>query len=146
MAGECRYAGTECHHCKAQPGELRQHRHGPCPGSPPFHHSPPAKPGLTTGGRGPCLSIFLYHEISHAAPAMMAIPARLTRNWTGIRLETSVKTKCAAKDRNTPRQKMPSECWPHRMAGRKKADFSAGQSRGTSRSVTIASDRKCRTR
>jgi hypothetical protein len=35
---------------------------------------------------------------------------------------TSTMAKCAAKDRNTPRQKISSEFWPHKMAGRSHAE------------------------
>ena len=62
---------------------------------------------------------------------MMMIPLTLTMMCMNTRFDTSVNTKWPAKDRKTPRQKIPSECWPHMIAGRAQADFSAGQSRGT---------------
>src|SRR5262249_6512761 len=52
-------------------------------------------------------------------------------------------TKWPAKDKNTPRQNVSSECWPHTIAGQKIQDLSAGQSRGTNATVMIASARKC---
>ena len=47
-----------------------------------LHASPPAKPGLAAGGRGPGprRSTLLYHEISAAAATMMAMPAMLTHD------------------------------------------------------------------
>src|ERR1700688_4483845 len=88
----------------------------------------------------------LYHEIKTAAATMMAIPEMLTITWVRTRLDTSVNTKWPANDRNTPRQKIPSECCPHTIAGHNTHDFSAGQSLGTSHTVITASERKCRIR
>ena len=76
----------------------------------------------------------------------MAMPNRLTITCVNTRLETSVNTKWPANDRNTPRQKISSECCPHTIAGQNTGDFSAGQSRGTNHTVITASDRKCRMR
>src|SRR5665811_2127653 len=100
------------------------------------------------GGRGPgpCRSMILYHEINAAAATIMAMPEMLTITCVSTRLDTSVNTKWPAKDRNTPRQEIPSECCPHTIAGQNTRDFSAGQSRGTNHTVITASDRKCRIR
>ena len=42
-----------------------------------------------------------------------------------------------AKAKNTPRQKISSECCPQRIAGRRYGDFSQGQSRGMKCTVTV---------
>jgi hypothetical protein len=47
------------------------------------------------------------------------------------------------KERNTPRQKISSECWPQTIAGHAHRDLRNGQSRGTNFTVTTASARKC---
>src|SRR6185437_12346106 len=119
--------------------QQRQHNEAP------LHASPPAKPGLAAGGRGPppFRSACLYHEINAATPTMIVIPAMLTMTCVSRRLETSVNTKWPAKERKTPRQKVSRECWPQTIAGQKIRDFNAGQSRGTSATVIIASERKC---
>src|SRR5690242_18583936 len=47
-----------------------------------------------------------------------------------------------ANAKNTPRQKISSECCPQRIAGCKYGDLSHGQSRGMKYTVTAASARK----
>src|SRR5262249_44787827 len=87
-------------------GEDRQRQHE-C--QPSRHASPPTYPGVAAGGRGPDpRSTRLYHESSAAAATIMPIPARLTNTWVNRRFDTSVKTKCPANDRNTPRQNVSS--------------------------------------
>ncbi len=52
-----------------------------------------------------------------------------------------------AKDKNTPRQKISSECRPQTIAGRSAGDFSAGQSFWIRlKTVMTANDGKCRMR
>src|ERR1700693_722611 len=87
-------------------------------------------------------SVGLYHVMNHAAATMSAIPAALTRNWTAIRLESSTRMTCPANARNVPKQKIASECRPHRMSGRKTGRCSGRQSRGTNLIVMAASARK----
>src|SRR5579862_1933463 len=103
----------------------------------PRHASPPANSGLAAGGRGPGprLSTPLYHVISAAKPTMMAMPAMLTAICVATRFDTSVNTKCPAKDKNTPRQNISSECWPHTITGHSNRVFKNGQSRGTNQTV-----------
>src|SRR5262245_61819798 len=111
-----------------------------------LHASPPARsasgvflrrdPGLRS-------SALLYHPSRPATATMTTIPTPLATNWTQTALDTSTIAKCAAKDRNTPRQKISSECWPQTMDGQAHHDFSNGQSRGTNRTVSTASARKC---
>src|SRR5471030_3093027 len=88
----------------------------------------------------------LYRDIRTAAATIMVLPEMLTITLASTVLENSVNTKCPANDRNTPRQKMPSECCPHTIAGQNTRDFNAGQLLGTSHTVITASDRKCRMR
>ncbi len=63
-----------------------------------------------------------------------------------IRVDSSVNTKCPAKDKNTPRQKISSKSRPQTIAATAAGDFSAGQSCGTSQTAMTANDRKCRMR
>src|SRR3954453_12320650 len=88
----------------------------------------------------------LYHENSHAAADMMMIPEILITKCVPGPPDTSASTKCPANARNTPRQKISSECWPHRISGRSQGDFSPGQSFGRNRTVIAASARKCANR
>src|SRR4030081_970025 len=85
----------------------------------------------------------LYHEINHAIADMMRIPEILISKCIAAPPETSASTKCPANARNTPRQKISRECWPHRINGRSQGDFSPGQSLGRKRTVMAASARKC---
>src|ERR1700733_1676535 len=85
----------------------------------------------------------LYHENSHAAADIMRIPETLITKCIPAPPETSASTKCPANARNTPRQKISSECCPHRISGRSQGDFKPGQSFGRKRTVTAASARKC---
>ena len=73
----------------------------------------------------------LYHDIRFAVPTMINMPARLMPTWISGPPEYSLMMNCPAKARNTPRQKISSECWPQTMAGRKIGDLRTGQSRGT---------------
>ena len=65
----------------------------------------------------------LYHVRSQATPTIIKMPNTLTAICIGIPGEISTFTKCAAKARNTPRQKISSECCPHRIAGLSQARF-----------------------
>src|ERR1700738_2699825 len=85
----------------------------------------------------------LYHEITHAIADMMRIPEILITKCIAAPPEISASRKCPAKARNTPRQKISRECWPHRISGRSHSDFSPGQSFGRKRTVIAASARKC---
>src|SRR5262249_16706970 len=129
--------------CKRQPrrrqsGQSCRHRR--------LHASPPARsasgvflrrdPGLRS-------SALLYHPSRPATATMTTMPTPLATNCTQTALDTSTIAKCAAKDRNTPRQKISSECCPQTMGGQAHHDFSSGQSRGTKRTVNTASARKC---
>src|SRR5262249_15656618 len=91
-------------------------------------------------------SAFLYVARSHAVAIIAAMPNALTRTLALSLSETSTRKKCPAKAKNTPRQKISSECWPHSTSGRSSCDFSGGQSRGTKRTVNTASARKCANR
>src|SRR4029077_19687207 len=91
----------------------------------------------------PLLSAYcLYHESSHAAPDMIRIPQILITKCNPAPPENSASRKCPAKARKTPRQKISSECCPHRISGRSQGDFSPTQSLGRKRTVTAASARK----
>src|ERR1700710_1706810 len=85
----------------------------------------------------------LYHENSHAAADIMSIPDTLMNRCSQAPPEISANTKWPAKAKNTPRQKISSECWPHRISGRSQGDFKPGQSLGRKRTVIAASARKC---
>src|SRR5215813_12099868 len=114
-----------------------------CDGS--FHASPPAR-SASGGrfGRDPELrSARLYHVSRAATPIMTTMPSPLSRNCIHTAPETSIMAKWAAKERNTPRQKISSECCPHTIGGHSQRDLSPGQSRGRKRTVTTASARKC---
>ena len=56
------------------------------------------------------------------------MPNRLTDVCSSSPPENSVMMNWPAKARNTPRQKISSECWPQRTAGSKNGDFKPGQS------------------
>src|SRR4029078_4596190 len=85
----------------------------------------------------------LYHENSHAAEDMIRIPEILITKCNPAPPESSTSRKCPANARNTPRQKISSECWPQRINGRIQGDLSGGQFFGMKRTVTAASARKC---
>ena len=74
---------------------------------------------------------------------MIRIPQRLTNACIAAPPPTSARMKCPPNARNTPRQKISSECWPHRITGFSQRDFRPGQSRGRKRTVMAASARKC---
>src|SRR5262249_53343772 len=80
----------------------------------------PPKPCWVADGGGlpPRRSTSLYHVINAATVTIKAMPARLTMTCIAMRPEISVRMKWAEKDRNTPRQKISSECSPHRISGR----------------------------
>src|SRR3979490_1606243 len=80
----------------------------------------------------------LYHEITHAIADMMRIPERLTTKCIAEPPEISASTKCPANARNTPRQKISSECCPHKISGRSQGDFNPGQSFGRKRTGMAA--------
>src|SRR5580692_2614900 len=108
------------------------------------HASPPARSASGDLTREPGLrpSITLYHDIRLATAIMIIMPMRLMAIWVSGPPEYSLMTNWPAKAKNTPRQKISSECWPHRMAGCRIGDFRPGQSRGMNRTVTVASARK----
>src|SRR4029077_21120459 len=110
----------------------------------PDHASPPARSASRALTRAVGLrpSIPLYHDSRLAAAIMSKIPNRLTDVCSSGPPENWVMMNWPAKARNTPRQKISSECWPQRTAGSKNGDFKPGQSRGTKRTVTAASARK----
>ena len=87
--------------------------------------------------------MFLYHDIRSAVATIITMPIRLMPICTSGPPDHSLMMNCPANAKNTPRQKISSECWPQRMAGCSNGNFKAGQSRGTNRTVTAASARKC---
>src|SRR5206468_11446830 len=91
----------------------------------------------------PLSATSLYHEITHAMAHMMRIPEILIMKCSPAPPEISASRKCPANARNTPRQKISSECWPHRISGRNQGDFNPDQSFGRKRTVMAASARKC---
>src|SRR4051812_24527928 len=109
------------------------------------HVSPPARSGRGGFGRVPLSrpSIVLYHEISEATPIMARIPNPLINICIPTDREISDVTKCPRNERKIPKQKISSECWPHRIIGRSKRDLSPGQSGGMKRMVMTASAMKC---
>src|ERR1700730_8983302 len=124
-------------------GQHHQPQDGPRVG---LHNPPPAISALP-----PAFLVFeallsakrLYHEITHATAHMIRIPEILITKCIPAPPETSASTKCPANARNTPRQKISSECCPHRISGRSQGDFKPGQSLGRKGTVTAASARKC---
>src|SRR5215475_8026722 len=74
------------------------------------HASPPARSALGVRGPEPRPSIFLYHDISAAVAIIAAMPKALTATCIRMPFDTSTRTKCAAKARNTPAQKISREC------------------------------------
>src|SRR5215472_16997104 len=113
-----------------------------CDGS--YHASPPAR-SASGGrfGRDPELrSARLYHLNRPATATMTTMPSPLSRNCIHTAPETSTMAKWAAKDKNTPRQKISSECCPHAIGAHSQRDFNPVQSRGVNHSVTTASARK----
>src|SRR5437660_260142 len=110
------------------------------------HQPPPAISALppVLFVRGAFLSATcLYHEITPAIPDMIRIPQILIMKCSQAPPEISASRKCPAKARNTPRQKISSECCPHRINGRSQGDFNPAQSFGRKRTVIAASARKC---
>src|SRR5262249_38312339 len=108
----------------------------------PSHSSPPARSALGDFRRDPRPSTDSYHLINHAVAIIAAIPNTLIKICVAMPPDSSTTTKWPAKARNTPRQKISRECWPHWIAGRKTGHLSAGQPRGTNRTVSTASARK----
>src|SRR5262249_32397238 len=80
---------------------------------------------------------------SHAAPVMISIPAALTASCSQAPLVYCVRIQCAENDRKTPRQKIGSECRPHRMSGCSHFDVSGFHSCETKYETIVASARKC---
>src|SRR5215831_3692632 len=75
------------------------------------HASPPARSAFGDAGRGAFFpSMFLYHDISAAVATIATMPRTLTRTCMAMPSEISTMAKCPAKDRNTPKQKISSEC------------------------------------
>ena len=68
-------------------------------------------------------SMTLYHDIRLAVAIMIRMPNRLMAVWISGPPDHSLMTNCPAKAKNTPRQKISSECWPQRMAGCRNGDF-----------------------
>src|SRR5438477_8415021 len=83
------------------------------------HASPPARSASGGLERDPGLrpSTFLYHVINAAVPIITRIPSTLITTCIHNAPVISIKAKWPEKARNTPRQKISSECWPHKMAG-----------------------------
>src|SRR3954470_22503362 len=88
-------------------------------------------------------SASLYHLIRPAAAILIKMPTALTRSCIQNAPDTSTMAKWPAKDRNTPRQQIFSECCPQPLAGHAQRDLRNGQSRGMNFTVTTASARKC---
>src|ERR1700676_3215891 len=123
-----------------------QHRHGQAGRWVGLHNPPPAISALPMVPlvRGALLSAeCLYHEITQATAHMIRIPEILTTKCSAAPPLISASTKCPANARNTPRQKISSECCPHRISGRNQGDFNPDQSFGRKRTVMAASARKC---
>ena len=84
---------------------------------------PPAKPGLhRRRPRSPLHRLIPCQQLrrcNHDAGCRRA----LTMTCSSSRLDTSVNTKWPAKARNTPRQKIASECCPHTIAGSEQRRF-----------------------
>src|SRR5580700_3243903 len=95
-----------------------------------LHASPPARSASGDLTREPGLrpSISLYHDIRLAVAIMMKMPKRLIAACTRGPPDHSPMMNCPANARNTPRQKISSECWPQRIAGCNSGDFNSGQS------------------
>ena len=75
----------------------------------------PRDPGLRSSTR-------LYHDISAAAAIMIRMPDDADqRSASRSRPKSRPSRNAPAKARNTPRQKISSECWPHRIAGQSHA-------------------------
>src|SRR5258708_10986738 len=111
-----------------------------------LHDPPPARSALASAlfARVPSLSTTpLYHENNHAAALITMIPETLITKCIPAPPATSASTKCPANARNTPRQKISRECWPHRISGRSQGDFNPAQFLGRKRTVRAASARKC---
>src|SRR5262249_25962176 len=108
-----------------------------------LHRLPPAISALPMPFFASLSADRLYHEITHAMPDMIMMPATLTRSCIQAPPETSARTKWPAKARNTPKQNISRECWPQRIKGRSQIDFRGGQSLGRKRTVIAASARKC---
>src|SRR5437588_4051807 len=110
-----------------------------------FQASPPARSASDGFGCGPepRPSILLYHESSHATAIIAKIPNALINICIPTDREISEVTKCPRNERKIPRQKISSECWPHRIIGLRIGDFSPGQSAGMKRTVITESATKC---
>src|SRR4029450_10286670 len=115
-------------------GRNRQHESNPNGDDKRLHASPPARSASGGLERDPGLrpSTPLYHVITQAAAIIRRIPNTLTTmSAQAPPPAISAMKKWPAKAKNTPKQKICRECWPHRMAGRRIGDLSPGQSRGT---------------
>src|SRR5262249_55989871 len=89
-------------------------------------------------------SALLYQVSRPATATMMIMPSPLSRNCIHTAPEISTMAKWAAKDRNTPRQKISNECCPHTIGGQSQRDLSPGQSRGRKRTRTHGQREKMR--
>src|SRR3954468_12960472 len=100
---------------------------------PDLHASPPAR--SASGGfereLGLRPSILLYHVMRAAAAIIIRMPNKLISTCIQTAPEISTMAKWPAKARNTPKQKISSECCPHRIAGYSAQELSVGQVRGT---------------
>src|ERR1700692_741109 len=129
--------------CGQKTGQQYQAQDGPRVG---LHEPPPAisaLPPVLFVRDAPLSAECLYHEITQAMAQMMRIPEILITKCSPAPPEISASRKCPANARNTPRQKISSECCPHRISGRSQGDFNAGQPFARKRTVMAASARKC---
>src|ERR1700690_473841 len=85
----------------------------------------------------------LYQVFSQATAVIIVIPQKAARKCRPRPAEVSMRMKYPTNARNTPRQKISSECCPHRINGRSQRDFSPGHPGGTHRTVIAASAAKC---
>src|SRR5262249_29235696 len=75
------------------------------------HASPPARSAFGVACRGAFLpSTFLYHDIRAAVATIATIPKTLITTCIARPSDISTMAKCPMNDRNTPEQKISSEC------------------------------------
>src|SRR5690242_14434290 len=110
-----------------------------------LHAPPPAMSASVVFVREPGFrpSISLYHDNRPPAAIINPTPTTLTVTCMATPPEISLMAKWAAKARNTPKQKISNECWPHQIAGWKTGQRKAGQVWGTYQTTTAPSARKC---
>ena len=91
-----------------------------------LHASPPARSasGARLGAIGPSSFAPLYHDKSQATAIMIRMPSNADQDLhPGCRARSRPSRNARQRPGTRPRQKISSECCPHRIAGRSQRDL-----------------------